>query len=182
VPNEAQIRHGNAAAQRGGVFHIQFCKLLFHQTLAESSLAVVPVRNHNYVANLMLPPPIPRRNLPQLSVSRVLPNQSGLQREAVALPFPPRFRDDPLEPGYQAAHARYTEIRDYLANKAYASGQGTEVVTVRASMTTQAPGRKTPLTVGVSSNKPLSLLTSIPLTITERLRNCRPCPSPHWRP
>ena len=48
--------------------------------------------------------------------------------------FPKLFRECPINPGYQAAHAFYDEIREQFSKLAYAPGSTGEVVSVMARL------------------------------------------------
>jgi hypothetical protein len=99
--------------------------------------AVVPIRSVGQQQPLapiqpMGPPPVPvHRQGPEVSV---LPKKPT--------PFPAQFRSLPLVPGYQAAHSRYEEIRNYFATTAYAPGSSAEVVSVTARLMVTIEGRK----------------------------------------
>jgi hypothetical protein len=155
-----EIRHQNVVAQRGGT-HDDFYRLFFflaYQEL-ESSRSLQPIGGRNTYNAMMPPPPLP---LPKVSTLGT-PSRAQFQS---ALPFPAQFGATKLQPGYQSAHLRYDEIRAYLASRAYASGEGAELVAVKALMVTPAPGRKTPTTVAVGSHNLLCFLDFLILALS----------------
>jgi len=52
------------------------------------------------------------------------------------------------EPGYQKAHERYNEVRNYFAHRAYAINN-VELVVVKVTMMWMKPGNKNPSIVAV---------------------------------
>jgi hypothetical protein len=112
---------------------------------------------------MMPPPPLPLPNVSTLGA----PSRAQFQS---ALPFPAQFDATVLQPGYQNAHSRYNEIRTYLASRAYASGEGAELVAVKAVMVTPTPGRKAPVTVAVGCHHDLFIfLAFLTLALAEYL-------------
>jgi hypothetical protein len=65
----------------------------------------------------------------------------------------PKFFSNPynLKPGYQEAHKRYDEMRDYFARQAYATSNG-QTVNLKVTMMWIKPGNKNPSVVLVSTD------------------------------
>jgi hypothetical protein len=60
----------------------------------------------------------------------------------------PNFMSKYSQPGYQASHARYEEMRKFFQQQAYA-GHGSELVVVKVTMMVREPGRKKEIIVSV---------------------------------
>jgi len=94
---------------------------------------------------MALPPVPPHRQSPGgLRVSTAI-----MQNTISTVAFPAKFQAPTLEPGYQAAHAHFIEMREHLARQAY-STQEARVIIVKVRMMTHAPGKVKPILISVS--------------------------------
>ena len=127
-----------------------------------------PVRIPQQLTMGMPPPPVPtltallktagKKPWPQRGagagsskqISTTCHNQSG--SVSIRPIVVPKFVSDPtlpVKPGYQEAHKKYDEMRQFFAQKA-TSVHGGEVVVIKVTMMSWRPGTKNPSIVSVS--------------------------------